>query len=179
MRVSASVKLLGSILVIALSYVLYRHIPQSDVFTNMPASRTFSLDPRLFNPRLYSSLLTLWFDGLPEGATAPTKQLAMRWFGNGASEAAKASFDHECRSGFAEALSSISPAKFPLPIFENTETDRCNYPDIAAPFLGHFYQNDSVNPDAALGLTLLLDQIPRNVFRKEQALVYGHYDRIA
>lgn len=141
--------------------------------------RTFSLDSRLFNPTLYSNLLKLWFNGLPRGASAAPEELQPRWFGAGGSEAARAVFDQECRSGFGEALTSISPARYPLPVFTDVETDRNHYPDIAAPFLGQFYQNGSPNPDAALGLTLLLDQIPRNIFRNDQALIYGHYDRIA
>ena len=33
--------------------------------------------------------------------------------------------------------------------------------------------------EAALGLMLLLDQMPRNVFRTQQSLIYTHYDRIS
>ena len=145
----------------------------------MPSLWTFSLDARLFNPTLYFNLLKLWFDGLPEGATGPTEQLAKRWFGLGATESDKASFDRACHSGFNEALSSISPAKFVLPEFKDADADRSNYPEIAAPFIGQFYQNNSGDPESALGLTLFLDQIPRNIFRHNQALIYGHYDRIA
>jgi len=145
----------------------------------MPPSRTFSLDRRIFNPTLYSNLLKLWFHGLPSGASAPTEQLEKRWFGIGANESEKASFELECRTEFHEALSSISPARFPLPTFSDVETDRNHYPDIAAPFLEQFHHDGSGDADAALGLTLLLDQIPRNIFRKDQALIYGHYDRIA
>ncbi|KAF7504281.1 hypothetical protein GJ744_002470 [Endocarpon pusillum] len=145
----------------------------------MPSLRTFSLDARLFNPTLYQNLLKLWFDGLPEGATGPTEQLAMRWFGLGATESDKASFDRECHSRFHEALSSISPAIFVLPVFKDADADRSNYPEIAAPFIGQLYQNKIEDPESALGLTLLLDQIPRNIFRSDQALIFGHYDRIA
>ncbi len=31
----------------------------------------------------------------------------------------------------------------------------------------------------ALGLLLLLDQMPRNIFRAKQAVIYNHYDRPA
>jgi uncharacterized protein (DUF924 family) len=179
MKAITALKLLGSILVIALSYFIYQDAGVTDKDTNMPALRSFSLDPRLFNPTLYSNILKLWFEGLPQGATAPTGELAMRWYGLGATEAAKATFDNQCRSGFDEALSSIALAKFPLPAFTDVETDHEHYPDIAAPFLAQFNQNGSEDPEAALGLSLLLDQIPRNVFRNNQALIYGHYDRIA
>jgi uncharacterized protein (DUF924 family) len=144
----------------------------------MSTLRTFSLDSRLFNPALYSSLIKFWFNGLPAGAKIPPDDLKLRWFGVG-SEADKATFDEECRSGFEDALSSISPAKFPLPAFADAETDRIHYPEIAAPFLGQVYQDGSARPEAALGMTLLLDQIPRNVFRDNQGFIYAHYDRIA
>lgn len=173
------VKLLGSLLAIVLSYQIYNYKQSAISDTIMPSSRTFSLDARHFNPTLYSNLLKIWFEGLPEGATCPTDQLGMRWFGLGASENDKASFDKACHSGFHEVLSSISPTKFPLPAFTDADADHTNYPDIAAPFVGQFYQNNSRDPDAGLGLTLLLDQIPRNIFRRDQALIYGHYDRIA
>ena len=173
------IKLLGSLLAAGLSYLVYEYAEKTHSAINMPASRSFSLDSRLFNPSLYSKLLKLWFDGLPPAATAPTGELAMRWFGLGANEISKAAFDHQCRSGFDEALSSIAPAKYPLPPFTDVEADHDHYPDIAAPFVTQFHQNGTGNPEAALGLSLLLDQIPRNVFRKDQALIYGHYDRIA
>lgn len=145
----------------------------------MSALRTLSLDSRLFNPGLYANVLKFWFDGLPAGATVASEELVKRWFGAGVSETAKLSLDQECRSRFDEALSSIGPTKFPLPSFADVETDRSNYPDIAAPFLSQFYHDDSGNSEAALGLTLLLDQIPRNIFRDNQSLIYTHYDRIA
>ena len=172
--------LLSTVTLVTLSYLIYRQGQSRGPDISMPPSSAFSLDARLFNPTLYSSLLKLWFDGLPQGATAAPKQLTTRWFGMGANETARASFDHECRSRFHEALSSIGPARLALPAFADVETDRRHYGDIAAPFLGQIYHDDDAgDPDVALGLTLLLDQIPRNIFRHDQALIYGHYDRIA
>ena len=147
----------------------------------MTASRTFTLDKRLFNPDLYSRLLGTWFQGLPSKATAPQQEQMSRWFGVGASEDARATFDAHCQSGFRSALSSIGPEKLALPRFTDVETDRKQYPDIASPFIGQFTGEDpdGENHKAALGLMVLLDQMPRNIFRKDQALIYGHYDRIS
>lgn len=104
-----------------------------------------------------------------------------RWFGLGASETARTTFDEQCQSSFQSALLSIGPDKLPLPAFTDVEADRKNYPDIASPFVGQFSSKDreAENHQAALGLILLLDQIPRNIFRKNQAVIYGHYDRIS
>jgi uncharacterized protein (DUF924 family) len=179
MRTVSVLELLGSGLAFAVSFTVYKYTQASGSASQMVSVRTLSLEARLFNPTLYSQLLKLWFEGLPRGATTPSEQLQMRWFGLGQSDTAKASFDHDCRSGFEEALRSISPAKFILPAFTDHETDRSHFSDIAAPFLGQFYHGNSGDPDAALGLSLLLDQIPRNIFREDQALIYGHYDRIA
>lgn len=179
MKVFDTSKLLGSLLAIALSFFVYQHAKSATSNFDMPASRSLALDARLFNPTLYSNLLKLWFDGLPSGATAPNDELAKRWFGLGANETTKAAFDRQCRLGFEEALSSIAPAKYPLPSFIDVEADRDHYPDIAAPFVTQFQQNGTGNPETARGLILLLDQIPRNVFRDNRALIYGHYDRIA
>lgn len=172
-------KLLAYTLIIALSCALHQYAAYIESNIRMSAFRSFSLDSRLFNPTLYANLLKLWFNGLPTGATASSGELAKRWFGAGANESEKAAFDHECHSAFNEALSSIAPAKFDLPVFSDVETDRDHYTEIAAPFLGQFYENGSGNPEAALGLSLLLDQIPRNVFRNNQVVIYGHFDRIA
>lgn len=173
MRAFTLWKVLVSTVVLGLSYDVYKYTQDRSSDTKMPSIRTFSLDTKVFNPTLYSHLLKLWFDSLPQGATAPPEQLMKRWFGAGPNATAKASFDRKCRLGFDEALNSISPARFPLPTFTDIETDRNHYPDIAAPFLGQFYQNDNGDPEAALGLTLLLDQMPRNIFRNTQALIYG------
>lgn len=176
---TSTFKLFTSILIVILSYSIYNYIQSSDPESSMNTFRTFTLDARIFNPTLYSNVTKLWFDGLPAGATNPTEQLQKRWFGYGLGETAKASFDDACRSGFEQALSSISPTKFQLPAFTDVETDRSHYPDIAAPFVGQFIQDGSGDAETALSLTILLDQIPRNVFRKDQAVIYGHYDRIA
>ena len=146
--------------------------------------RAFRLDPNLFNPQLYASVLKYWFGELPPSATAPLPENMSRWFGVGADAAAKAQVDGDCRAAYGAALASIGPDRFRLPAFVSVDADRAHYADMAHPFVGQSEpgQDDADGGDPAanaLGLTILLDQMPRNIFRDRQALVYGHYDRLA
>lgn len=137
----------------------------------------FTLPPHLFNPTLYTRLLTLWFSDLPLPASAPTPPQLQKWFGT------NPPFDTQCTSTALPALQSLSPEKYPLPPFTTPEHDHQHYPQIAAPFLGQFNDVKSEggmqNEEAALALMLLLDQMPRNVFRSSQSVIYTHYDRIS
>ncbi|KAL8629668.1 hypothetical protein Q9189_004636 [Teloschistes chrysophthalmus] len=161
----------------------------------MSLPRPFTLPPTLFNPTLYKCLLNLWFSPLPPTASSPPQTHLSRWFGLG-TPSEKAAFDAECASTALPALDSISATNFPLPPFQNTEHDQqTNYKAIAEPFLSQFNNTASeggggdaegeagreVRNDAetALGLVLLLDQIPRNIFRAQQNAIYTHYDRIS
>ncbi|KAL8823628.1 MAG: hypothetical protein Q9170_008338 [Blastenia crenularia] len=146
--------------------------------------RPFTLNPQLFNPALYSRLLTLWFSNLPLSSPNPTPEHIARWFGLGAAPEAKAAFDSECTSTAHPALLSIAADKYPLPPFKDAESDQQHYAKIAEPFLGQISRSatattELANEEAALGLMLLLDQMPRNVFRSQQDLIYRHYDRIS
>lgn len=142
----------------------------------MSALRAFSLDARLFNANLYSGLVNFWFAGLPLPASAPKPEQMKRWFGMSATPAERAAVDSQCRSAFQGALQSVSPEKFTLPNFTDVDSDRGNYPDIAAPFVSQLSDGDA---QAALGLILLFDQMSRNIYRDDQAVIYGHYDRIS
>ncbi|KAL8814274.1 MAG: hypothetical protein Q9223_006489 [Gallowayella weberi] len=160
-------------------------------------STPLSLSPALFNKSLYARIISLWFSDLPPTASAPTPTQLSKWFGVGATPEAKRAFDNECASIALPALQSITADKFPLPTFTNADDDRKNYPRIAEPFLGQFNlskKNDADdddkeeeekneqepgNEDVALGLILLLDQMPRNIFRTNQSPIYTHYDRIS
>ncbi|KAI4261067.1 MAG: hypothetical protein L6R42_003727, partial [Xanthoria sp. 1 TBL-2021] len=139
----------------------------------------FTLPPHLFNPTLYTRLLTLWFSDLPLSASAPTPTQLTKWFST------NPTFDSQCASTALPALQSLSPDKYPLPPFTDPEHDHQHYPQIAAPFLGQFDGPTSTedgakeHEEAALGLMLLLDQMPRNIFRTQQSLIYTHYDRIS
>ncbi|KAL8761147.1 MAG: hypothetical protein Q9184_002701 [Pyrenodesmia sp. 2 TL-2023] len=148
----------------------------------MSPSRPFFLNPQLFNPTLYSRLLKLWLTDLPLSAYVPTPVQTTRWFGVNASAEAKAAFDGECTSTALPALQSIAADKYPLPPFRDVEHDHGNYAQIAEPFIGQFTATetrDVSNDEAALALILLLDQMPRNIFRTQQHLIYKHYDRIS
>ena len=153
-----------------------------------PLSR-FTLDKSLFNPSLYTSMLNFWFAGLPATAKSATPELAGKWFGRGKSQQDKEDFDSACRSKFRDALASLGPDRLELPTFKSIEEDRrTNYANIANPFVKEFSgvqgkdgegKEGQGDPDAALGLILILDQIPRNIFRAEQGVIYTHYDRIS
>ncbi|KAL9003194.1 MAG: hypothetical protein Q9188_003909, partial [Gyalolechia gomerana] len=154
------------------------------------SSRPFTLNPTLFNQTLYSRLLTLWFSDLPSTAKNPTPAHLSRWFGRGASADAKRDFDAQCAAIALPALESIAADKFVLPELKEDGGDRGW---IARPFLGEFGATDPSAPaeddgntgneskkfsDArnALALILLLDQMPRNIFRTRQSIIYAHYD---
>ncbi|KAL9030301.1 MAG: hypothetical protein Q9196_001551, partial [Gyalolechia fulgens] len=162
---------------------------------------TFTLNPTLFNHTLYTRLLTLWFADLPPTAKNPTPALVSRWFGRGASAEAKRDFDAQCAATALPALESIAADQFVLPEFQSAEDDRAtNYGWMAGSFAGEYTppapstalptssansrSSDDAGPtlsneQSALALMLLLDQMPRNIFRAGQAPIYTHYDRIA
>ncbi|KAH8888518.1 DUF924-domain-containing protein [Thozetella sp. PMI_491] len=142
----------------------------------------FRLNRQFFNPALYSRLHEVWFEGLPDNATVAPPELMKRWFAVGATAGEKAQFDNVCTSSFQDALESISPAAYPLPPPPgSSETERQQAEAIASPFLAEVsaLDTDAAKATAALGLILLLDQMPRNIFRTKQALIYSHYDRLA
>ena len=140
-----------------------------------------SLNPHLFNFTLYSRILSLWFSGLSLPASAPAPAQFARWFGDGASPQARAAFDSGCSEATQEALRSIGPDKFILPKFRNQESDHHHYSDFAIPFVAQLdaEKEPEMQAKTGLGLVLLLDQLPRNIFRQEQKLIYSHYDRIS
>ncbi|KAF2874801.1 hypothetical protein BDV95DRAFT_563612 [Massariosphaeria phaeospora] len=134
---------------------------------------TFTLNKDLFNASLYSNLRNVWFEGWEPNDQEFRGDVVKKWFLGTPEE--KLAFDTTCRENFAPALDSIGPDKFPNPTAE--------------PFLREIQdavQNSPANEAAeaartALSLVLLLDQIPRNIFRTDDGLVkvYTHYDKIA
>ena len=144
-------------------------------------SRSFSLQREIYNPIFYSQILDLWFSNLSLSATDPALEHVGKWFGMGASQQAKQAFDAECAHTCLPALRSIAPDKYHLPPYKGPEQDRENYELIAEPFIGplNTANTDLGLDDAALALLLLLDQMSRNIFRAQQNIIYGHYDRIA
>ncbi len=135
----------------------------------MTTASVMTLNKNIFNANLYKGVYDLWLSGLPVGATAPK-----RWFG-GASE-----FDSECRTHCQSALHLLGPKKLTLPMFTSYQEDRRNMPRFIYALRQEIVQrSNETQAGTALSLVLLLDQMPRNIFRDIQALIYGHYDRLA
>ena len=144
-------------------------------------SRIFSLDRQIFNTSLYHSIHAFWFAGLSPGATVPTEDLYKRWFMPD-SPSDKAAFDDQCISKYKPALDAIGPSQYPLPakLDGNLNTERRAAFDIARPFLPDLARPDVEEATTvALSLLIILDQLPRNIYRKDQGLIYRHYDVIA
>ena len=105
--------------------------------------------------------------------------------------------DAECNNVGGRALTSIGPEQLILPPFTSLEADRNFYDEFARPFVSQFSNTPGPAGDVAtnateatslaatpahtaLALTLLLDQLSRNLFRgAAQVQVYTHYDRLA
>ncbi|KAI8940527.1 hypothetical protein NX059_004205 [Plenodomus lindquistii] len=140
------------------------------------STATFRLDPTIFNAELYKSVTDLWFHGIDRTGRELDMRIAARWFGAGTPEE-KQLFDSKCRNAFGEALESFGPAEFP----EAT----------AQPFVEEIQRVFAEGTEAgnnggeaawtALSLVLLLDQMPRNIYRTGDALktVYAHFDKLS
>ncbi|KIW04678.1 uncharacterized protein PV09_04414 [Verruconis gallopava] len=129
----------------------------------------------VFTPSLYARLRTVWFGDLPWGARLADQACVERWFTAGPE--AKARFDKLCDDEFGAAVRALSPANYPVKGLSDA--------DIAAPFVEEIYGPGGVDEvgrvKTALSMMILLDQIPRNLYRSKETLriVYEHYDRIA
>ncbi len=147
--------------------------------------QSFVLDRSIFNETLYSRLREFWLAGVPHNATSPPFEALQKWFGVGRSPEEKAAFDGECYSEFGEALEAIGPSKLALPAWEGYEKDLENVEAISAPLLAEVKnalgQNVEGGVQTLLSLSLLLDQMPRNIYRDGDGLrlVFTHYDRLA
>ncbi|KAF2860991.1 hypothetical protein K470DRAFT_270222 [Piedraia hortae CBS 480.64] len=140
-----------------------------------------SLDKSIFNADLYTSLHRFWFG---DSSNRDYSQNASKWFGMGQTPAQKKAFDNECASHFSRALESISPSKYPLREWQGYDQDLQHAHEIAAPFLAQLKsppKTENSNEETLLSMCILLDQIPRNIYRDKQTLplVYNHYDRIS
>ena len=152
------------------------------------ASTTRFLSPSIFNHTLFTSISRFWFP-LPLDSWSPPPEVQKRWFGLKATPEEKKSIDDECRAIAGPALDFLSPEKWPLPPFDGFDTDRSNAGAMSAPFRNKILEynearqddEDYDRTDIARLLILLLDQMPRNMFRDlpGQAMVYSHYDRLS
>jgi uncharacterized protein (DUF924 family) len=132
--------------------------------------RAATLNKSIWNASLYKSVRETWFTDLPLGAAKPREEDLQRWFT--APAEAKGAFDRLCHSQFYSALESIGAS--------NSSLKR----DDAAQLLMNELRSEKSDEDktkTALSLVILLDQIPRNIFRTKETLplVYNHYDPIA
>ena len=147
--------------------------------------QSFTLDRGIFNQTLYSEIRDFWFAGLPEGATAANYPALQKWYGVGLPPEQKKAFDGECHGNFGHALKAIGPEKLALPTFESFEKDIENAATTATPLLNEVKeaqaQDEKKGADTLLSLILLLDQMPRNIYRDPAGLglVYHHYDRLS
>ncbi|KAF2179676.1 hypothetical protein K469DRAFT_730513 [Zopfia rhizophila CBS 207.26] len=137
------------------------------------SASTFTLNKDIFNPSLYKLVRSIWFDGQPDDAIIPTPVAMKRWWMGSPEE--RLEFDSRCRANFVHALEAIGPDKFPDPTAE--------------PFLKEIQEAVQKNPEnngseaawTALSIVLLLDQMPRNIYRTNDTLpmVYNHYDKMS
>ena len=142
------------------------------------SSSAFKLDPSIFNRTLYQRLTELWFPGVDTSGQKLDMSVAKRWFMGTPEE--KLAFDSQCRAAFAHALESIGPDQFP-------EANAQPFLDEIQRVADEEVERESEGKErgeeaawTALSLTLLIDQIPRNIYRTGDGLrlVYTHYDRI-
>ncbi|QIW99658.1 hypothetical protein AMS68_005176 [Peltaster fructicola] len=146
--------------------------------------QNFTLDRSIFNRELYTRINDLWFADIANDASAGSVPALKKWFGMG-SEAEKTAFDDQCSTVARKALDSISPQKLTLPPFESHEADEQIATSLSGPLLQEVKQaqeqSEKDGADTLLALTLLLDQMPRNLFRTQDTLplVYNHYDRLS
>lgn len=146
---------------------------------------SFTLDRNIFNGTLYTRLHDFWYAGLTPGASVSNAEVDAKWWGIGQSQADKEAFDKECRGNFVHALQAVGPDEYPLPPFHSAAQDVEDAAAISHPFLQEVKdaadKGEQEAADTLIALSVLFDQITRNVFRDEAGLrlVYGHYDRIA
>lgn len=164
------------------------HLSFSRSFATMTTPQplsTFTLDKSIFNETLYSRIRTFWFADLPPNFTGPNPPALKRWWGLDASKDEKQQVDTQCRNEFSPALEAIGPERLQLPPFESHNTELESVSAIASPLLAEVEAANRHSAQQAaetlLSLVILLDQVPRNIFRTQATLplVYNHYDRLA
>lgn len=143
--------------------------------------QNFALDRNIFNDSLYAHIRSFWFAEAPKGAKHGGFASLKKWWGiGGRTEEEAAAFDAECRKNYGSILETIGPASIALPPFKSYEDELERVQDLAAPFLTEVDGKEN-GAERLLSLVLLLDQMPRNIYRDPEGLklVYKHYDRLA
>lgn len=167
--------------------------------TSTLRTTALTLPKHIFNQALYTRLQNVWFDGIPAASVTaggagvsivPPEEVMKRWFSAGTAEE-QASFDRTCHAEFGPALDSLAPANFPIPPADSYEAEKMHWETVAAPFVGDCTVSAGAAATSggskegeraannALSMIILLDQMPRNIFREKQSVIYSHYDRIA
>ncbi|KAH6638113.1 hypothetical protein C7974DRAFT_390902 [Boeremia exigua] len=134
---------------------------------------SFTLDRKIFTPALYQKVHEIWLGGVNPNGEEVNMDVARRWFMGTPEE--RLALDKICSDNFLHALEAIGPVQFATPT--------------ADPFIDQVAEIAQSDPkgdgagaaSAALGIAILLDQMPRNIFRTNEGLakVYTHYDGIA
>jgi len=177
-RVTTSdrLKLLSPLLLVVLALLVPLYVEMS----------RFSLSPAVFTPRLYQNVFSTWFSHVPAAPSPADYQASMKkWYAVGATPEEKGSFDELCRSTSFSALESVDPVQYALPQTDASYKDELKHAGtISRPFAEHLKQVlEREGPErasrSALSIVLLLDQMPHNIFRANQSLIYNHYDRIS
>ncbi|PPJ50297.1 hypothetical protein CBER1_06458 [Cercospora berteroae] len=140
----------------------------------------FQLDRKIWNPSLYTSVHDFWFQGLHQDAKVQNATTKRRWWGLGRTEEEFKEIDREVNELFGPAVHSIGPENLRLPEWKGYKHELEHAQGIAAPFKPEIGQGKA-GADTLLAMILLLDQMPRHMFRtqSELPLVYRHYDRLA
>ncbi|KAJ4359331.1 hypothetical protein N0V95_002255 [Ascochyta clinopodiicola] len=136
-------------------------------------SSSFTLDRTIFTPALYQKVQDVWLGGVDPSGEKVNMDIVKRWFMGTPEE--RLALDKKCSDNFLPALEAVGPAKVTTPTAE--------------PFLDQLKEivQKDANGDgaeaasAALSIAILLDQMPRNIFRSNEGLVkvYTHYDKIS
>jgi uncharacterized protein (DUF924 family) len=152
-------------------------------YQHMPSPTPPGLNKAIFNSRIYSHIQSLWFAEVPAGATIGGEASVKKWFYNPDAEQ-KAAFDKVCTQDFRHALEEIGPKRLRLPPFVDFTVERQMARSLASPLMSEIdtSSSDLTTEKAAsnaLSLILLLDQMSRNIYRSDQALIYNHYDRLS
>jgi uncharacterized protein (DUF924 family) len=152
-------------------------------YYHMPSATPPGLNKAIFNPRLYSHIQSIWFADVPTGATIASEASLKKWFFNPNADE-KAAFDRTCTADFKHALEEVGPKRLRLPPFTNFTAERQMARNLASPLMSEIdISSGELSTETAasnaLSLILLLDQLSRNVYRSDQALIYTHYDRLS
>lgn len=171
---------------IALNLPLSRTFATMTTASNPSPPEHFKLDKAIFNPTLYSRIRDFWFADLPPNFTGVSNfTVLQRWWAINVSPAEKAAFDASCANNFLPAIQALGPENIALPPFTSHAAETASSETLASPLLNEV-QTANANSaqegaETLLSLIILLDQLPRNIYREPATLplVYTHYDRLS